>query len=216
MARPERVLPTNGFGDLCLLIRVDLQSARRHETGQRHGGRADGVDPNSEGGRLDCDSPGELDDPTLGGAVDRAAPAHQACHRSGVEDDAAVTLLLEAQHRVLAPEEHPAEVDRDQAVEVFERVVLESHAESRRRDADVVEQDVEPTVLVDRGRDHRLDLLLVRYVGPDGDGGCRPPIQSGAQSLSRGRGSMSAATTSAPSSAKPQRRHPTHARSLPR
>ena len=136
-----------------------------------HGGRADGVDANSEGGRLDRDSPGELDDPTLGGAVHRATPPHQARHRSGVEDDAAVTLLLEAQHRVLASEEHPAEVDRDQAVEVFERVVLESHAESRRRDADVVEQDVEPTVLVDRRRDHRLDLLLIRYVGPDGDGG---------------------------------------------
>jgi hypothetical protein len=57
-----------------------------------------------------------------------------------------------------------------QAVEIFERVVLESHAESRGRYADVVEQDIEPTVLVDRRRDHRLDLLLVRYVSPDGDG----------------------------------------------
>ena len=200
MARPERVLPADGFGDLGLLVRVDLQSARRHETGQRHGGRADGVDADAEGGRLDRDTAGELDDPALGGAVHRAAPADQTRHRTGVEDDAAATLLLELQHRVLAAEEHPAEVDRDQPVEVLERVVLERHAESRRRDADVVEQDVEPTELVDRGRDHGLDLLLVRDVGPDGDGGAARRLDL-AHSLFRWSSVDVGATTRAPSSA---------------
>ena len=99
--------------------------------------------------------------PALGGAVDRSAPPHEAGHRAGVEDDAAVPLLLELQHGVLAAEEHATEVDRDQPVEVLECVVLERHAQPRRGNSDVVEQDVEPAVMVDRGRDHGLHLLLV-------------------------------------------------------
>ena len=44
----------------------------------------------------------------LGGAVDRAAPADEPGDRAGVEDHAAVALLLELDDGVLAAEEHAA------------------------------------------------------------------------------------------------------------
>ena len=55
---------------------------------------------------LDGDRLGELVHRALGRAVDAAAPRHEAGDRSGVEDHAAVTLLLELHDGVLAAEEH--------------------------------------------------------------------------------------------------------------
>ena len=58
----------------------------------------------------------------------RAAPPDEPGDRAGVEDDPAATLLLELQHRVLAAVEDAADVDREQALEVLDGVVLERAA----------------------------------------------------------------------------------------
>ena len=132
-----------------------VHAAGGHEVGVRHAGRADGVDPDAEGRRLDGDRLGQLVHRALGRAVDRPAPADEPGDRTGVEDDPAVTLLLELDHGVLAAEEDAAEVDRDEPLEVLDGVVLERHAETRRRDADVVEHDVEAAEAVHRAGDGR-------------------------------------------------------------
>ena len=142
-----------------------------HELGVGHAGRADGVHPDAERRTLDGDGLGEQVHGRLGGAVDRPTPAHEPGDRPGVEDHAARALGLELQHGMLAAEEHAAEVDGDEPMEVFERVVLELHAEPRRRDAGVVVEHVEAAERLDRGGDHGDDVVLDGHVGGDGDGG---------------------------------------------
>ena len=71
-----------------------------------------------EGCALDRDRVGELVHAALGRAVDRAAPRHETGDGSGVEDHAAVTLLLELDDCVLAADEHAAQVHRDEPIEV--------------------------------------------------------------------------------------------------
>ena len=78
------------------------------------------------GARLDGDGLGELVHGALGGAVDGAAPADEPGDRAGVEDDAAVALLLERMHGVLAAEEDAADVDGEEPLEVLGGVLLEA------------------------------------------------------------------------------------------
>ena len=140
------------------------------EVREGHRRRADRVHPDAERRALDRHRFRELVHTTLGRAVHRAAPTHESGDGAGVDDRATVTLLLELDDRVLAPEEHAAEVHRDQAVEVVDGVLLEAHPEPRRRDADVVEEDVESAELLDRGGDHAGDLLVLGDVALDLDG----------------------------------------------
>ncbi len=134
-------------------------------------GRADRVHPDAERGALDRHRPGELVHATLGRAVDGAAPSDEPGDRPGVEDHAAVALLLELDDGVLAAEEHAAQVHRDEPVEVVDGVVLEGHPEPGRRDADVVEQDVESPEVLDGRGDHVGDLRVLRDVTLDRDRG---------------------------------------------
>ncbi len=117
--------------------------SRRREVRVRHRRRADRVDPDAERRALDRHRLGELVHTALGRPVDGAAPAHEPGDGSGVQDDPAVALLLELDHGVLAAEEHAAQVHGDEPVEVVDGVLFEAHAEPGRRDADVVEEDVE-------------------------------------------------------------------------
>ncbi|MCY1301425.1 hypothetical protein D9M70_510360 [compost metagenome] len=103
----------------------------------------------------------------LGGAVGRQlGRATQAGHRGDVQDDPAA-LREHLTDLVLHAEEHALGVDREAEVQlVFAGVDEGPH---RRKDAGVVDADIEAPEGVDRRIDQRLDLGLAGHVARLGD-----------------------------------------------
>ncbi len=90
----------------------------------------------------------------LGGrVVGLAGVAGGADHRGDV-DDAAVALLHHGAHHGAAQAEDRLQVGVEHGVPVL---VLHAHGEHVARDAGVVDQHVQPAVLLDDGVDQRLD-----------------------------------------------------------
>jgi hypothetical protein len=103
---------------------------------------------------------GEVLEPDLGDAVrHQARDGEQGRHRRHVQD-AAAPRRLEVRRRRLARHQRCGEVDRHHQLVALDGDLQVADERHRR----VVHQDVEPSEVLDRPLDHRLDIVRLREI----------------------------------------------------
>ena len=129
--------------------------------------RRQGVDPHSGSGELHAELTSHGEHPALGRRVRdlRGRGSHRRHEGRGV-DDRSLGLVEHVGQDLLAAQEHRREVDRLDSVPSVDAGV-EDRVVVRRRDASIVEGDIDAPVGVLRRREHRGDIVGVGHVGAD-------------------------------------------------